>query len=301
MFPKMGLLFKKAVQNLMADFWLNIVTVLVIALSIMLVGSFTIFVTNASKLVDQFAGRVQVMIYLKDPHTPAQVETLKKDVTADPAVESCTYISKAEALSRFKSQLAELKDVADAMDENPLPASLEVTLHSQYMDLPNLDSFAEKWSQRPGVEEVYFGKEWVERLGRIVRILWASGIGVGIFLTGTAVFIIATTIRLAIHRRRDEIGIMRLVGATNRFIQMPFIFEGIMQGLCGAILAVGLMYGAYLFTAGRLAGGTDLMIPFFPGFSFHFLSIHAMGTLVLSGAIVGLFGSLVSIGKFLKV
>lgn len=295
------LLTKKAFQNLRADLGLNLVTILVIALSLTLVGAFIVVVNNANRLVDHFAGQVEMMIFLKDSHTEKDLAILRNELDSDPMVDSMVFITKAQALERFKSQLAHLTEVAESMDQNPLPASFEVRLKPEMRQMATLDTFADKYTWAPGVEEVYYGKEWVERLNRWVRIIWLAGMGIGLFLSVTAVFIIAATLRLAIHRRKDEIAIMRLVGATNRFIQMPFILEGLFQGLVGAAISIGALFGVFKTLGHYYSGTAGAAMPFFPGFTPAFPPGHYLVALVLMGAIVGFFGSIVSIGKFLKV
>ena len=298
---RLALLLRKAIQNLAVEFWLNVVTVLVIAVALTLVGAFLLLAANASTLLDQFAGHVEVMIFLKDDHTPQQVQALTEKLWADPAVEATEYVSKTQALERFSKELEELGDLAASMDENPLPASIDVQLLAEYRDTPDIEAFSQKWINEPIVEEVYFGKEWVERLTRFVRMLWIIGSAVGVFLAATAVFIISTTLRLTIHRRKSEIEILRLVGATRRFIQMPFIFEGIFQGLAGAAGALALLYTVFWAASKGLAtGAPGFLGPLFPGFSLQFLSGHHLILLIASGALLGFFGSLLSVGRFLK-
>lgn len=297
---KAGLLTRKAFQNLIDDFWLNLATICIIALCLTLVGAFLIVATNATNLVDHFAGQVEVMIFLEDGHTDTQVTALLEKLDSSAKVESATYVSKQEALSRFKIQSPELGKVTDELKENPLPASIEVRLGAKYRDIPDLESFAGLYDSEEGVEEVYYGKEWVGRLGFAVRLIWIAGIAVGLFLAGTAVFIISVTLKLTIYRRREEIGVMLLVGATNRYIQMPFIIEGLLQGFLGATFSIGALFAAYWQITHGLSFSAERLIPFFPGFTPDFLPDQALLGLVLMGVLVGFFGSLISVGKFLK-
>lgn len=295
------LFIKKAAWNIAADIWLNLATIGVIALALTLVSAFLMVAGNASRLVEQFAGHVEVSFYLKEGHTRDEVAVLSEELKADPVVASVVYVSKDQALARFREQLAELADVAASLDENPLPASIEVSLKSAFRELPDLERFAGRYGSAPGVEEVYYGKEWVERLGRIVRVLWIIGAAVGLFLAAAAVYIVATTIKLSIHRRREEIEVMRLVGATNRFIQIPFILVGVLQGLCGVGIALGALLAVHLFATAKITASPELFAPFFPGYSLVFLPPAQIVGMVLVGALLGLFGSLVSVGKFLNV
>lgn len=294
------LLTSKALQNLIADLWLNVATVLVIAVCLTLVGAFFVVSFNASALLDHFAGEVHVMFYLRDTQRPEQRDVLKEQLMVDSAVKSVEYINKEQAKERFQNQLAEFSDVLDSIETNPLPASLEVQLHAQYQQLADLERFVSSYSSFPGVEEVYYGKEWVERLSRMVRLLWIIGTAVGMFLVGMAIFIISTTIRLTIHRRKEEIEVMRLVGATNRFIQVPFIIEGVLQGMLGASFSIAVLYFGYWNLIHQIIVSKETVLPFFPGFSSNFLPVQALAILVAMGVLVGFFGSLLSVGKWLK-
>jgi cell division transport system permease protein len=295
------LLTKKAFQNLMADFWLNVLTILVIALSLTLVGAFLMAANNASNLVEYFSGQVEVMIYLNDDHTKLEADALVGALQKRPMVESATFITKADALARFKQELAELAEVVDSMEGNPLPASIEVKIAPGFRQIDQLEALAGSLNGKPGVEEVYYGKEWIEKMARAVSVFWIFGVSVGIFLSSTAVFIISTTLKLAIHRRQEEIGVMRLVGATNKYIQAPFIIEGLLQGLLGASLSIGALFGVFWFFISKFADSNQVLIPLFPGFTIDFLPGYGLGALLIMGVAVGLFGSLFSIGKFLKV
>lgn len=295
------LVISKGLQNLAIDLWLNIVTVLVITVCLTLVGAFFLVSFNASALLDHFAGQVHVMFYLRDTQNPEQRQVLKEQLLADSDVQTVWYVSKEQAKERFSDQLAEFTDVLESIESNPLPASLEVELHSNYQQVSDLEGFVARYASFPGVEEVYYGKEWVERLSSMVRLLWIIGTAVGIFLVGMAVFIISTTIRLAIHRRREEIGVMRLVGATNRFIQAPFIIEGVLQGLLGASFSIGVLYFGYWNLLHRIFLSKGTVLPFFPGFSSYFLPGQAVIVLVSMGVIIGFFGSFLSVSKWLKV
>jgi cell division transport system permease protein len=300
MLRRILLVIRKGLLNLWADRWLNLVTVVVIALCLTLVGAFLMLAANGSALLSRFAGNVEVMVYLNEGHSPADLQKLQAAIQADPVVQQVTFVSKDQALARFTQQLGEAAGVIDQLQKNPLPNSLEVRLAADYREIPDMERFAAKYTGSPAVEEIYYGREWVERLARIVRTLWIVGGFIGVFLAGTAVFIISTTIRLAIHRRKDEIAVMRLVGATNRFIQAPFLIEGSMQGLIGAAGSVGGLYLTYLLLSNRgLAGGP--VTQFFPGFTPIFLGPSALAALMIMGVILGFIGSLVSTGRHLKV
>jgi len=297
---KFALLTKKAFQNLKADFGLNVATILIIALCLTLVGAFLIVATNATNLVKHFAGQVEVIIFLKESCTDGNVDKLLEKLDSEARVESATYINKDVALARFKKQSPELGAITEELNQNPLPASIEVRLAMDYRKITDLEEFAQYYLFADGVDEVYYGKEWVERLSMAVKLIWVTGIAVGLFLFGTAIFIISATLKLAIFRRREEIGVMRLVGATNRYIQMPFIIEGLLQGFLGAAVSIGALFLVFTQTISKFSLYSGEVMPFFPGFDLNFLPREALLALVFMGLFVGFLGSLVSVGKFLK-
>jgi cell division transport system permease protein len=196
-------------------------------------------------------------------------------------------VSEDSALARAHAELVEFRDVLQELERNPLPASIEVKLKPRFRDVDHVNAVAERLQGFGFVDDVRFGRDWVEKLDTLRGIAAAVGLVVGAAFAVVAIIIIGTTIRMAVLQRSREIAIMRLVGATNGFIRRPFLLQGAFKGLLGGLVAVGLSFGAYL-----LINRYILQSAFFT-------NEQALG-IVGFGALIGLLGSATSVGRHLK-
>jgi len=213
-----------------------------VALALFVVGLFAVATYNLHQALSRVEERVEVVIYVQDDVREAELRLLEEDMLGLPEVQGVRHVSKEEALVRARTDLPEFEDLFLSMDVNPLPASLEVELAPGFRDPASVERVADRTAIYPFVEEVRFGREWIDRLHLLRQI---GGIATGILGTAFAVvagLIIATAVRIAIFARRDEIQIMRLVGATNGFIRRPFLLEGALTGVLGGFLALILTY-----------------------------------------------------------
>ncbi|MBI4541420.1 MAG: ABC transporter permease [Gemmatimonadetes bacterium] len=266
---------------------LSALSVTTIAFSLFVFGLFGLVAVNIQRAIGNVAERVEVVAYLKRG-TPLQAVALAAaDIEAFPEVESVQHVTEQEALARARRDLREFQDIFQDLETNPLPASLDVRLRPAFRDVQRAAAVAERLAALAIVDDVRYGREWVEKLDRLRNIAGAVGTVVGAAFALVAIIIIGTTIRMAVLHRSREIAIMRLVGATDGFIRRPFLLEGILKGLLGGVLAVGLSYGGYALIDAYL-----LRASFFTA---------AQATLgVAAGGFIGLVGSLVSVGRHLR-
>lgn len=213
-----------------------------IALSLFVVGLFGVAAHNIRLVLDQVEARVEVVAYLDDNVTGAQVQALQAEIERIPQVREVLYVSRADALELARSQLAGFESVFSELDTNPFPASLEVALHPGLRDAAAVHRVAELVGGFPSVEEVRYGQEWLDKVYLLRRVAAAAAVVVGGAFAAVAALIIGAAIRMAIFARRDEIVIMRLVGATDGFIRRPFLLEGLITGMLGSLLAVPATY-----------------------------------------------------------
>jgi cell division transport system permease protein len=205
------------------------------------------------------------------------------------------YVDRATALERLRSDLGELGPALDGLPQNPLPPSLEI-VPREPLQGTGLRVLAAQLGQLPLVHDVEYGREWLDKLEALGRGLRAFGAGALIAIVGAALLVVANTIRLAVYARRDEIEIMKLVGATDRYVRAPFLIEGALQGVLGAALAVGGIVAVQHWLLPRasqafaFAAGVNAM---------HLLPLHAVAILG-AGALVGFFGSFIAVARFLK-
>lgn len=223
-----------------------------IGLSLFVLGIFGVAAYNLDVTLQAVERRVEVVAYLRDDITAAQLEVLQNDVGSFPEVDNVTHVSKFEAMRNAIQQLEEFRDVFTDLEMNPLPASLEVQLRPAFRDPTSVARVAELIALYPFVEDVRYGREWVDKIYQLRRLGGAVAAILGIAFAVVAILIIGTTVRMAVLARREEIAIMRLVGATDGFIRRPFLLEGFITGLGGGLLALLLTYVAFLAVDGSL-------------------------------------------------
>src|SRR2546422_2551523 len=266
---------------------LSALSVTTIAFSLFAVGLFGLVAVNLQQALRQVAERVEIVAYLL-PGTPIESITLaQKDIEAFPEVASATYVSEDRALARARAELVEFRDVLQELERNPLPGSIEVKLKAGFRDAEHVNEVADRLRGFGFVDDVRFGRDWVEKLDRLQQIAAAVGLVVGAAFAVVAVIIIGTTIRMAVLQRSREIAIMRLVGATDGFIRRPFLLQGAIKGMLGGLVAIGLSYGAYVLINRWLIQAA-------------FFTREQAAAVVVFGTLIGLVGSATSVGRHLR-
>jgi len=286
-----------ALTNIRRSGWGGVASIGTIAVSFVIVGIFLIITGNLGALVADWKEQFQVTVFLEDSITVEQLALLKRRVQSERAVKAMTYMSKAEALQQFKRELQGKESLLEGLGENPIPASLQIRVHEAYQTPEALKQLTASLGRLEGVEDVMYGQEWVDRLSSVIRVLRLLGLSVGLALGLASLLIVSNTIRLAVYARADEIEVMRLVGATRLHVRAPFLLEGMIQGMLGAGLALLLLFSAYQVTLWQ--------IQVTPGQTFgmgvaSFLDPHWAVLMIVAGAGVGAFGSLISVGRFLR-
>lgn len=290
-------ILEDALVNIRRSRWRALAAIGTIAVSFLIVGIFLIITRNLGALLSEWKEQFQITVFLEDGITAEQLALLKKRIQSESAVKAMTYTSKEEALQNFRRELKGKESLLEGLGENPLPASFQIRVHESSQTPEELGKLSAFLSRLEGVEDVMYGQEWVDRLAAAVRILRLLGLSVGLALSLASVLIVSNTIRLAVYARADEIEIMRLVGATKMHIRAPFLLEGMIQGGLGAGLALLLLYGAYRATMWQLQQAPGPMLGMEVG---SFLDTHWIAAMLLAGAVVGAFGSLISVGRFLR-
>jgi cell division transport system permease protein len=265
---------------------LTLVSLGVVVVSIFMLGSFLVIAVNVRGLVSQVKEKVEIRAFLRDDLDEKAVTAARLRIEQIEGVKSVSYVSKKEAYERFKEELQEKSDLLEAIETNPFPASFEVSLLPEYRTGKKASVIASEISTVKGVEEAEYGKEWTSRLDEAVRILFSVGATVGVLIAISCLFLVFNTIRLTVFARKEEIEIMSLVGATDGFIRRPFLLVGIFYGLVGGGLATALLYGVH--------EALSLKIP-----AITFLETPHLAGLILFAALLGYFGSLFSVKKFL--
>lgn len=270
----------------------TIVAVLTTAFALACVGIFLLLYVNLRNAAGSLQEDVKVMVYLEDQLQTERMQELERTLKADRMVDGALFISKEQALGEFRVQFPGESHLLEGLGENPLPASFVVTLAPSFRSPDAIKGWVERVQTMEGVAKVDYNQEWISLLARLIGYIELAAIGVGFLLSAAAVTIIGNTTRLALLARREEIEILRSIGATSTFIRIPYFLEGAVLGVCGSALSLGILKFAFeLFRqqiqlTGRFSG-IEGMISFFP------LSVCL--ALVMAGMGLGFAGSVVSL------
>jgi len=263
---------------------LSVLGVVTIAFSLFAFGLFGLVAINIRKALEQVEERVEVRAFVSDSTDIESVAAAMKDIGEFPEVLRVDYVSKEKALERARKEMGEFADVFEA---GVLPASIEVHLRSGMRDPTTVKSVADRIRTYHFIDDVRYGEEWVEKLYRLRNIATVSGIALGVAFAAVAIIIIGATIRMTVLARAKEISIMRLVGATDMFIRLPFLIDGLVKGVFGGLLAL-----LFIWIANRVVNEYFIQTIFFDR------EMIFVG--VLGGAFMGIMGSLVSVGRHLR-
>jgi cell division transport system permease protein len=288
-------LLREAWANIWTNRTTTVVAIFTTAFTLACVGIFLLLYVNLRAAAGWLQEDIKIMVYLDDRAVASTVADLEQQLRADRAVAALHFISKEQALGEFRVQFPADSHLLEGLGQNPLPASFVVTLTSPYRSPDAIKRWAERTAVLAGVEKVDYNQDWIDALSMVIRSIELVAIGIGFILSAAAVTIIANTIRLTLFARREELVILRLIGATKTFIRIPYLLEGAVLGALGSACSLFMLKALYeLFrhqmrTTGRLRGLEQLTM-FFP------LSICLV--LVGVGIVLGCAGSFVSLRRF---
>jgi cell division transport system permease protein len=263
---------------------LSALSITTIAFSLFAFGLFSLVAVNIRKTLRDVESRVEIRAFLADGTPVEVVSAAMGDVGAFPEVIRVEYVSPDSALARARAELGEFKDVFESAF---LPASIDVRLRDGYRDPTTVKAVADRIKAFQFVDDVRYGEDWVDKLYRIRNVATAAGVILGLAFAAVAVIIIGATIRMAVMARAREISIMRLVGATDGFIRRPFLIEGFLKGLLGGVLALTLTWFA-----------SQVISQSFVQTEFFSRPLAVVG--LIGGALIGLLGSSLSVGRHLR-
>jgi len=258
-----------------------------VGLALFVVGLFGLATYNLQLALSAIEERVEVAVYLRDDARQSEIDLLISELTALPEVRMVRFVSKLDALERARADLPEFGDLFSGLEVNPLPQSLEVELRPGSRNTDVVQRISDAAMVHPFVEDARYGREWVDRLFTLRRLGAATTGVLGAAFALVAALIIGTALRIAIFARRDEIYVMRLVGAKNSFIRRPFLLEGAIAGLCGGVLALALTYSTYRGVYSYL-----FEIAWVPG--------SWAGGVLLAGGVFGAIASALAIHRHLR-
>jgi cell division transport system permease protein len=283
--------FREALLTFRRTPLLSGLSVASIGFSLFTIGLFGLVAINFRRALTTLAERVEVVAFVLRGTPTETISTAAQDISAFPEVLEVKFVSAEQALARARTELVEFHEAYRDLEVNPLPASFEIRLRPNFRNATHAQQVAERVRGYPFVEDVRYGRDWVERLDKLRNLAGVVGLIIGLAFAAVAVVIIGVTIRITVLQRAKEISIMRLVGATNGYIRGPFLLEGALKGVLGGILAIAMCYVAFVvFRKTTSDAGAPL----------EFFSPILVLLMLAFGTTIGLGGSLLSVGRHLR-
>jgi cell division transport system permease protein len=299
-----GYFARESWTNFRRNWVMSLGAVITIYLSLLLVGVFLVTGIVINSIVKSVEDKVTIQVFLKDGASTEDVDALQKELLADPLVATVDYTSKTEAKKKFEESMATSPEMIDQLEGNPFPASLDLALHdpSKVKEMADKILVNDRFiavAERPETpnKSVKYGEGVVEKLFAFTRVIRLIEIAFVVMLAIVSLIFINNTIRLAIYARRKEIGIMRLVGASNWFIRAPFMLEGVMQAMIGAALAILSLLALQSLVLPRIAEALPFLAVSLSSTAMTQIAI----VLVVGGVFIGLLGSSLAMRRYLKV
>lgn len=266
-------------------------SVLTIAGGLFVLGFFLVLNANLQRLVGRWTQSAELSVYLKEDVTQDQLRTIDDLIAGSGLAADRQYVSKSEAIARFKQDFPDLAGAAGRLESNPFPASFEVRLKPEVRDAGGaVDNLSTTLAGLRGVADVRYDRRWLTRLNSVVRLLRSLGLGIIVLLAFASALTVASVVRLAATAREDEIEIMTLVGAPLTYVRGPFIMEGVLQGGAGALLAMVVLW--LVFASANARYGTAAAQAVGLG-GITFLPWSLTVLIVLGGMLLGCLGGLI--------
>jgi cell division transport system permease protein len=279
---------RSALRGIVASPATSSVAVVTIGVTLVLVGAFLLLVSNMERVLDEFGDALHVTAFLSADVSLAQQRELATRAGAIEGVEAVGVVTPTEALERFRRGVGRGASLLEGLSENPLPASLEITLAPDHRSAEGLERVANALRGAGGIEDLASGQDWVEGYLRAVALVRGVGWGLATILALATLLIVSNTIRLAVLSRRDELEILSLVGASRAFVNTPFLLEGIVVGAVGGAIALLLLFGLYQLVLPGFEFGLEVVLG---GTTPRFFSGAESCWLVGAGSALGLFGA----------
>jgi cell division transport system permease protein len=278
-------------------YWTHLLTSVTVALTLFVFGAFMVLQVNLEQLLSAWGDQIQITAYLGRDVAPAKLEALLKRIESLPEVERVRYTSQTEAWRDFRVALGAQSGLIEGLPHDILPASIELSIKRMHRDSSTIEQLAQRLRTEKEITTVEYPQQWVERLSLIVlAVEWAKWIVGGVLFLATF-FIVGNTVKLAIYARRDEVEIMRLVGASQSLIQAPFVLEGMLQGLAGAAASLAALWGVYALLDEQTELFTGLILPVG---HLRFLDLQRSVLLLATGWLLGAAGSVFSLRRIVK-
>ena len=287
---------RQAIVNIFKNRLVHLIGVGTMVIAFLIFNAFILIFVNLNHWTEEHGRSLTMSIYFKGEPNSIAIENVTKELLHFPEVTIKKFISKGDAMKSLRRELGDKAGLLDGLEGNPLPASLEIILSRD----KNGDSFPYQLKTRleriDSVDEVQYSQEWIKRFQAIMEAIKIIGVIFGGLLFLAALFIITNTIKLTLYSRKDEIEVLKLVGATNRFIKIPFLIEGSIQGFLGGSVALIILFLIYIAIINRIALRVG-----FAHLDIIFLSPQFILFLLIMSIITGFVGSTISLGRFFRI
>ncbi len=289
---------RRAVADIRDNGFISSVTVVTIGLLATMIGAFALFLDNAGQFVDSWKKGVRLMAYFSPGTDDAAVSDLMERIRKLKDVREVEFISKEDALEILRLQFKRRESLLDNLDENPLPDAFEIEAgeagSGKVLEFERIEELAVQIEALAGIDQVEYGQQWFGRFSAVFDMFRLVGYSMGILFVAAAVLIVANTTRLVIYTRREELRIMRLVGAYDGFIKIPFYLQAMIQGAAGALFGIAVLYAGYSYALSSMEAGFSMI-------EVRFLSVRGCAFMVMAIIFLGWFGCFVSLRKHLKI
>jgi cell division transport system permease protein len=287
---------RRARRGMLREWRLHALSVFSLAVAFVCLGAALLVLTNLRSIEERWAHAGRASIYLKDNAAAQDVEQLKSALASVPIVTSVRYISASQARAEFGQKEAGPRAELAALPVEAFPASIEIEVKNEVTDAELADVVG-KLRQLPAVDDVETYQAWTERLGRLIRGGVAAAALLALVVFASVLAVVGSTIRLALQRRRTEVEVLKLVGATDRFIKGPFLVEGMSQGALGATGAIGLLAALFFVVRGRLDAELATLVGVEPSF----LPWQVVVGMIAVGMLLGMFAALLGLRRLVTV
>ncbi|MEC7983899.1 MAG: ABC transporter permease [Myxococcota bacterium] len=286
---------RRSIRSIWENLYLNTVAAGVITASLLLLGVYTAGIINLNSIVDTWNKDIHISAYFQTDLSEQEHLELRDRVYTMPQTAQVRYVSQKEAQGWLTQRIDGIEDTLEALGEDALPASLEITLRKEASQPKQIEAFAEALRSEP-FEDIDYGVEWVEKFNAFLQLLKMLGVLLGSLILISATFLVTNTVHLIVYNRRHEMEIAKLVGASNHFIIWPFLFEGVVQGLIGALCAITGLWIIHRTLTIRLQEALGLEL----AGELHFLSTQELLLLGLIGIGLGVLAAFIASQRFIR-
>ncbi len=286
---KINYLTKEAFRGLTKAKLSTSTAVFTITLSLILISIFISLSLYSNRLIKAIKDKVEIEVFLADDISTEELNGLKEKIKTIGGVKNITYVSKEEALKIFENEFG--KEMLEILEYNPLPASIKINLYDEYKSTERLNKIKQQIASLPKVDDIKFPEKYLEIIEKNSSLILTINLVSLVLISLSSIFLVSNTVRLVIGSRRKLIELLKLLGAKTSFIVSPFVIEGFIIGLFGVIFALIILFLFNIY----------LSSPFFKNeLKITFISYEFIIYIVIIGLFLGVFGSLISVKRFLR-